>query len=193
MYDDGVNAGDLASGDGIWTGEQLFASGSASSQIYKYAIMADYVDTLNNGNGPLDNEAGFGMNHLLQIDDTNQHNILPPDIFGSQWRNIPAVVHKPVDNILPAEFSMEQNYPNPFNPSTEISYALPKEVQVNLSVYNSVGQKISTLVNTKQSAGKHFAIWLGIDQNGNKVTSGVYFYRIEAGDFISMMKMLFIK
>ena len=191
LYDDGMTEGDATAGDGIWTGEDLFAAGTAATHLYKYAIVADGVDTLNGGTESLDNEAGFSMNHFMLIDDTNPGYILPTDIFGSQWKG--TSVDRKNENIVPSEFSLQQNYPNPFNPTTDISYSLAKEVIVNLSIYNSLGQKIATLVDQKQSAGTHNATWLGIDQTGAAVTSGVYFYRLEAGDYASTMKMLFLK
>ena len=110
------------------------------------------------------------------------------------WLSGTTDVKNPSSKInIPQEFSLGQNYPNPFNPSTDIVYSLPKDVRVTLSIYNSLGQKITTLVDKKQSAGTYHAMWEGLNQNGTVVTSGVYFYRIKAGDFVSTMKMLFIK
>ncbi len=82
-----------------------------------------------------------------------------------------------ISNDLPKEFRLGQNYPNPFNPSTVISYQLPVSSFVELSIYNLRGQKIVTLVSEKQSAGIHQLNWAA-----SGLASGVYFYRLEAGN-----------
>ncbi len=189
MYDDGVTKADAVAGDGIWTTEVLFSAESASAILYKYSIYAAGVDTLNGGDQPMDNEAGFAMNHFMLIDDSNPLYVPATDIFGSQWTSVGRIS----EAIVPTEFVLEQNYPNPFNPTTDIVYALPKEVKVSLCIYNSLGQKITTLIDKKQAAGFYRARWSARDQFGNAVSSGVYFYRLEAGDFVSTKKMLFIK
>ena len=94
---------------------------------------------------------------------------------------------------LPQTFSLEQNYPNPFNPDCEIRYALPADAEVNLSVYNMLGQKVTTLVEEYQTAGHKTVHWNGTDENGNKVASGIYFYRIKAGDYTESKKMILMK
>lgn len=90
-------------------------------------------------------------------------------------------------------FHLENNFPNPFNPQTSIEFTLNRATKVTLSVYNAIGQKIKMLVNQKMTAGHHFVSWKGLDDSGRKVAGGVYFYRMESGDFVSMKKMLLIK
>lgn len=94
---------------------------------------------------------------------------------------------------LPTEFSLSQNVPNPFNPSTVVAYALPKDARVNLSVYNVLGQHVKTLVDDMQRAGRQSVTWDGTDNNGSTVASGVYFYKLRAGDFTDTKKMLLLK
>ena len=89
---------------------------------------------------------------------------------------------------IPERYSLDQNYPNPFNPSTNISYGLPRQELVKLNVYDSIGQKVVTLVNEIQSAGYH-----KINMNAGNLSSGVYFIRIEAGDFVRTKKMMLLK
>lgn len=96
-------------------------------------------------------------------------------------------------NIIPESFSVHQNYPNPFNPETVISYALPKEGNVSVEVYNIVGQKVKTLVNEFQSAGIKQVIWNGTDENNNSVVNGVYFYTVRFGNEKETRKMLLLK
>jgi flagellar hook assembly protein FlgD len=95
--------------------------------------------------------------------------------------------------IVPDEFSLEQKYPNPFNPTTEIIYSLPKETEVTLAVYNTIGQKALTLVSEKQATGKYRVRWSGLDQNGKNLPTGIYLYRLETSEFTSAKKMLMVK
>ncbi|MDY0083639.1 MAG: T9SS type A sorting domain-containing protein [Ignavibacteriaceae bacterium] len=93
-----------------------------------------------------------------------------------------------VDINTPSEFSLDQNYPNPFNPVTTIKFALPVSGNANLSVYNSLGEKVETLVNQYFDAGYYQVEW-----KADKYSSGVYYYRIESGNFNSVKKMMLIK
>ncbi len=88
---------------------------------------------------------------------------------------------------------LSQNYPNPFNPVTEIKYTLPKDCPVELVIYNALGQKVKTLVNQFQNAGYQMVQWNSRDDRDNEVVSGIYFYRIKAGDFVQAKKMVLIK
>lgn len=89
---------------------------------------------------------------------------------------------------IPKEFALAQNYPNPFNPSTTIKYELPVDSRVVLTVYNVIGQEVTTLVNGEQEAGYWSAKW-----DANNVASGVYLYRLQAGDFVASKKLLLLK
>jgi hypothetical protein len=89
---------------------------------------------------------------------------------------------------IPAEFKLSQNYPNPFNARTAIEYSLPRDSHVRIVVYNLLGQNIETLVDQGQTAGNHLTVW-----NADDVPTGVYFYRIEAGEFTQTRKMLLAK
>ncbi len=93
-----------------------------------------------------------------------------------------------VDVNLLKEFSLEQNFPNPFNPSTRISYTLPEPVYVQLVILNSLGEKISTIVNEYQMEGKY-----SVDFNAQDLSSGIYFYKLTAGNFVSIKKMILIR
>ena len=92
------------------------------------------------------------------------------------------------DTGLPAQFSLHQNYPNPFNPSTQIQYVLPEASLVTLEVLNSVGQKVTELVNTQKPAGHHTATF---DASG--LSSGVYLYKLTTPSFTLTKKMLLMK
>lgn len=90
-------------------------------------------------------------------------------------------------------FQLFDNYPNPFNPTTSISFYLPKASYVRLQVFNSLGQRVATLVNEVQSAGSHTVEWSGADHDGKVLASGAYFYRLESVDFKQTKKMLYLK
>ena len=94
---------------------------------------------------------------------------------------------------IPEEFGLAQNFPNPFNPTTTIKYQLPKDAMVNISVYNMAGQKIKSLVNTSKEAGYHQLQWDGTNDMGVQVSSGMYLYRIDAGNFNETRKMLLMR
>jgi glucuronoarabinoxylan endo-1,4-beta-xylanase len=89
---------------------------------------------------------------------------------------------------IPAAFALEQNYPNPFNPSTKIRYSIPKESFVSLRVFNLLGSEVATLVNGKLSAGEHEAVF-----DGSSLPSGMYLYRLEAGESVSTKKFVLLK
>ncbi|MBL8008535.1 MAG: T9SS type A sorting domain-containing protein, partial [Ignavibacteria bacterium] len=89
---------------------------------------------------------------------------------------------------IPSAFSLSQNYPNPFNPSTKISYAIPTEGLVRLSIYNILGRQVATLVNDFRRAGYYDA-----DFNASDLASGLYFYKLESGSFTETKRMLLIK
>lgn len=97
------------------------------------------------------------------------------------------------ERLIPYEYALEQNYPNPFNPSTTIEYSLREKSEVSIAVYNILGQKVVELVNETQPAGSHSAIWDGRNSSGAESATGLYFYRISAGEFIKVKKMMLIK
>ena len=97
------------------------------------------------------------------------------------------------DSMLPNGFALSQNYPNPFNPETQIDYALPMGIKVNLEIYDLLGQRVRTLVDGYQEAGNKTVIWDGSDETGQKVSSGIYFYKMQAGDFVETKKMSLMK
>ena len=94
---------------------------------------------------------------------------------------------------IPTTFAVAQNFPNPFNPTTTIKYQLPNSGHVRLTIYNLLGQKVRTLVNTRQDAGYYQAVWDGRNDQGNQVSSGIYIYRFEGEGFIRTLKMILMK
>lgn len=91
-------------------------------------------------------------------------------------------------NKLPLSFSLTQNYPNPFNPSTQIKFTLPTRSDVTIEIFNVLGQKITTLVDNKLSAGEHVVEW-----DASEVSTGIYFYKMTTSDFVQSKKMMLLK
>jgi hypothetical protein len=98
-----------------------------------------------------------------------------------------------VSDGLPKEYALDQNYPNPFNPTTQLAFALPKAGHVRMDVFNVLGQKVTTVVDGEYPAGNHTVTWDGTNSSGGSVSSGVYFYRIEADSFSKTRKMMLLK
>ena len=92
------------------------------------------------------------------------------------------------NNANPDSYVLHSNYPNPFNPETRISFVLPEAVQTRLIIYNQMGREIARLVNDYLEAGNHRVTW-----NASNVASGIYFYRLQAGDFVQTRKMIYLK
>ncbi|MCW9096104.1 MAG: T9SS type A sorting domain-containing protein, partial [Ignavibacteriaceae bacterium] len=92
------------------------------------------------------------------------------------------------DELQPLTYSLEQNYPNPFNPSTKIKYSVPQSSQVQIKIFDVLGNEIETLVNEEKRAGTYEINW-----NAINLPSGVYFYQLRAGEFVSTKKMILLK
>ncbi len=121
---------------------------------------------------------------LKQIDTDGSYSY--SETIEIDWTN--GVTEVNDDNNLPKEFSLSQNYPNPFNPNTVISYQLPVNSKVVLKVYDVIGKEVATLVNNEQEAGNHTAQF-----NGKGMSSGMYFYKLEAENFVQVKKMILLK
>ncbi|MCX6831860.1 MAG: T9SS type A sorting domain-containing protein, partial [candidate division Zixibacteria bacterium] len=94
---------------------------------------------------------------------------------------------------LPTSFTLKQNYPNPFNPETAIDYVVGQSGHVELAIYNILGDKIKTLVSGYQAAGSYTIKWQADADGGTSVASGVYFYKLTAGDYTDTKKMTLLK
>ena len=92
------------------------------------------------------------------------------------------------NSVPPAQFSLGQNYPNPFNPATTIGYSVPRQSQVNITVFNALGQTVSTLVSGIEDAGVH-----EVRFDGTGLASGVYFYRLQADGYVQTRRLLLLK
>ena len=113
----------------------------------------------------------------------------------------PAIIENVVVNpvtendltLQPAITRLLSNYPNPFNPETVIRFALASDAFVSIEIYNIRGQRVRSLVAEERRAGEYNVMWNGRDDNGNSVAAGIYFYRMRAGEYQSIRRMLMIK
>jgi hypothetical protein len=147
---------------------------------------------LSTNNGTSWTEVNSGLTdtvvHALAVSGTN---LFAGTAGGGVWRRplsemITTV--EPHSAIMPAHFHLGQNYPNPFNPSTTILYGLPSRSHVTLSVFNTVGQQVATLVEGEQEAGFH-----EVQFEASGLASGVYLYRLQAGDFVQTKRLLLLR
>jgi hypothetical protein len=118
---------------------------------------------------------------------SNQSNLIKSG-FWEQANGLITDVEVLDDKTLPKVFKLYQNYPNPFNPSTTIQFALPKESFTKLEIFNSLGEKVTTLVSETLPSGLYEYKW-----DADKYSSGVYFYRIISDNFVQTKKLLLIK
>ena len=126
-------------------------------------------------------------NTVIEITDNQTYD----SEFGFNRLALPAPVQL---QTRPEVFALANNYPNPFNPATTIKYALPQAADVELTVYNVVGQPVRTLVAEHQSAGRYVVEWDATNDNGHSLASGMYFYRLAVGgEFLEVKKMLLLK
>jgi hypothetical protein len=121
--------------------------------------------------------AGIGQNP------TDTLKFLISDRSGATWERFIFIRYA-----LPTNFALEQNYPNPFNPTSTIRYALPLDAKVSLKLYDVLGREVLSLVEDNMPAGYHETI-----VDGSKLSSGIYFYRLDAGSFTQVRKLVVLK
>jgi hypothetical protein len=138
--------------------------------------------------GPADIESEFAYDFGIVTQNDygggwpNQAKLIYAKINGVEYGTFMSV---PNSTTQPIHYDLSQNYPNPFNPSTQITYSIPKATDVTLKVYDVLGREIAVLVNERKQPGEYKVTW-----NAEGVPSGVYFYRIVAGEFVETKKMM---
>jgi hypothetical protein len=131
---------------------------------------------------------------LQEFEDNARFEITEGIVFDHNQLSNPMVVLGALNvETTPTEFSLLQNFPNPFNPETTIKYNLAEGADVNLRIYNIVGQVVRTMVADRQSAGRYQVQWNGTDDRGMPVSSGIYFYQISAGNFQDVKRLMLLK
>jgi len=162
----------------------LFVEGDeGDNHAYKYFIFAGDGRTLPNTGWEVNNVGPVGDNGDRLLVLTGSDHTIP-----TVWFNNEEGTSTGDEMDLPLEFALKQNYPNPFNPTTQIQYALPEGIDVRIDVFNVMGQRVATLVNGAQNAGFHTVTF-----DANRLASGVYIYRMQAGSFVQTQKMLLVK
>jgi hypothetical protein len=148
-----------------------------------------YLSTNNGANWVLKND-GFVNPNLRAYSLCIFNNYIFAGTDYSAYRRLLSEVIgiNPISNEIPAKFSLSQNYPNPFNPVTKIKFSLPKSSYVKIFVYDALGRVIDKLVNEQLNAGTYEVDW-----NAEKYSSGIYYYKLSAGDYSETMKMILLK
>lgn len=173
----------LGQADNLWQLEQNLNSGNAGDP---------YPGTTNNRNlnsatGPNSNSYG-GANTLVKVENiSNSGDTMTADLSVRVPTGLDDHQNRPV------HFRLSQNYPNPFNPATVISYTLGKSADINLEIFNLLGQKVKTLFSGPETAGSHQSNWNGTDENGRLLSSGLYFYRLKSEDLAQTKKMILVR
>tara|TARA_Y100000748_G_scaffold304124_1_gene311925 strand:- start:1866 stop:3779 length:1914 start_codon:yes stop_codon:yes gene_type:complete len=190
MHDDGTTGGDLVAGDSIYTAQFTYEATATVGQEFKFGI----------GGG--DNESGFGLNHIENIDLTNSSiasywGSINPNKYNA-WNfdsNTPVLAVDEIKNgLAPNRFALSDNYPNPFNPTTSFSFSLPQGADVSINIYNLLGEKVAIVYNSYAKPGTYKVTWDGKNMNGVSVPSGLYIYELDAGVYYRQMrKMTLIK
>lgn len=117
----------------------------------------------------------------------------PYEVFSGRLGGSVTAVSANESAGTPDSYTLGDAYPNPFNPQTSVEFAVPSDGLVKIEIFNSVGQVVSSIVDQDLSAGAYTATWDAVDSSGNQVSSGVYFYRMEAGDFTATRSMTLLK
>ncbi|MCF6268906.1 MAG: T9SS type A sorting domain-containing protein [Melioribacteraceae bacterium] len=182
MVDDGTS-GDATAGDNFWTMEVTFPIYSPFDIEYKYGANWGLAS---NG-GANDNEGGVQSNHHVTLFKSFWYGDAV-DVFGSQETKDIVNGVEQIGSEIPTAYELGQNYPNPFNPSTVINFSIPESGLVTLKVFNILGQEVVELVNDVKSAGTYE---VSFDASG--LTTGMYVYKIQSGNYTATKKMLLLK
>ena len=139
----------------------------------------------------------FKTSYLIPMDELRDEVLLAladiPPIEEEVEEPVETAVETSDQASVPQTFSLAQNAPNPFNSNTVIRFALPQPSQVELTIYNLLGQPVAVLVQRPSGAGTFSVRWDGRDQAGRAVTSGVYLYQLRAGDYTEVRKLLLLR
>ena len=180
--------------------EDLLTSTGGDTPLFHHIVADGQVEVVNGMvNGTAISGGGdivrFVFRVLREFEDNARFEIADGLVFDPSQLQNPAVVAGVLElQSTPREFALHQNFPNPFNPDTTIKYDLAESADVTLQIYNVLGQVVRTLVASEaQNAGRYQIRWSGMDDRGVSVSSGIYFYRISAGEFQNVRKLMLLK
>ena len=175
--------GNSSGGLNLSTYQNLMAGGNSGAVILPGNHANSYLwQKINNGEMPPGNNPDLN---------TNEINLIAQWIDEGALENPALEIYNNAQ--IPKEYILNQNYPNPFNPVTTLRYDLPEQSDVTITIYNMLGRKVKTLVNSTQDAGFKSVIWDATNYQGNPVSAGVYLYQIQAGEFVQTKKMVLLK
>lgn len=115
------------------------------------------------------------------------------ELFRAIINHVPTAIEDYIASQLPGEFELYQNYPNPFNPATTIAFSVERREKVKLEIFDALGHRVRTLIDQPMQPGRFKAEWDGRNASGQQVASGIYFYRLHAGDFVQSRKMILLR
>ena len=182
LFDDGTH-GDAVAGDNKWSLEVTFPIYSPFDIEYKYGANWGLAS---NG-GANDNEGGVGSNHHVTLFKSFWSGDAI-DVFGTMDRKDVVNGVEQLGSDIPASYELGQNYPNPFNPSTVINFSIPQSGLVTMKIFNILGQEVAELVNDVKAAGSY-----EVSFDASNLTSGMYIYKIQSGNFSATKKMMLVK
>ena len=186
------------SSDGIVSNDIIYGSSNTVYLDESSTIQVSYSDI----EGGWEGEGNIDADPLFCDPDSGDYTLAensPCIGTGENGANMGAlgvgcdVILSTDTDAIPLQYVLHQNYPNPFNPITTLRYDLPENSYVNVTVYDMLGRKVKTLVNTTQDAGFKSVIWNATNDYGKPVSAGVYFYQIQAGEFVQTKKMVLLK
>lgn len=185
--------------DNQTSADVLYNFGDAEPIYYYMPGGDEKVGAIHNQSGDEDGYRlvffGFGF-EAISYQEGNPNISSPEEVMQVvlDWLHQPTDV--PEENLIlnaPKKPALHQNFPNPFNPETVIKFDLPEKAEVMLSVYDITGKLVKTLVNEKRDAGYYTVTWDGVDERGKSVSSGIYLYRIHAGEFDAIKRCILLK
>ncbi len=162
-------------------------SDTFATSALSYALATNATGTAAYSGGQFSTDITFGPNTLTIAFGVND------GFLAKMTLNTVTAVREMTNKPLPKSYSLSQNYPNPFNPTTTIEFKVAAASRVSVDIFNMLGQRVRKLVDEHLPAGNYATEWDGGDESGNRVASGVYLYRLQAGDFTDTRKMTLLK
>jgi len=175
----------------------IYDTNVSSNSDYYYWATNNYSATSGGSDGFMDiSQLPFNIKYEIRVGvfDVNSEKVKNSDIKGIWIKKVYSGINDVASNIeLPNDFSLLQNSPNPFNSKTVIRYQLPRNGTAKISIFNLLGQKVRTLMDERKPMGYYTVCWDGKDDNGRTMASGIYFYKMKAGEFTDIKKMVLLK
>lgn len=190
------NINTTISGGGIAPSQSSISSIALDSNKYVDCLDGRYIGAISVYSDPINVSGRFRTNALPSIPGISEPGsleIMDPDSFEVSLIFTSVTVGIVDDKEAATTFMLYDAYPNPFNPSTMIQYELPEQADVSLVIYDIAGREVTSLVSTSQPVGSYNVTWDGSDRDGHPVAGGMYFARLEAGEYSSVVKMVYLR